>query len=87
MRGDERGSSLVICYRLAMYELIRRSGRPAYVMVQRGFPRDAIAVGRSKREVINSVLMIGVGGLKFKDWAFSIQKLAQDAKKRDKWTI
>lgn len=71
--GRERAYTLRMAIRLAYYVM---SGKPYYVMVQRGFPNRAIAVGRSKREVQRGPLLVAIGKLSFCDWASSIQRSA-----------
>lgn len=69
--GRERAYTLRIAVRLAYYLM---SGKPYYVMVQRGFPNRAIAVGKSKRDVQRGPLLVAVGRMSFRDWSSAIQR-------------
>lgn len=74
--GREKSESLRTAYRLAFY---KSSGRPFYVLVQRGFPRIAVEVGKSRQSIENSILWLNVRkryGASFRDYAKSVQRMA-----------
>lgn len=71
--GRERATSLRMAIRLAYYKM---SGKPYYVMVQRGFPNAVIGVGASKRDVQRGPLLVAIGRLSFRTWSGAIRRLA-----------
>lgn len=72
--GSERSESMRIAFRLALYQA---SGKPFYVLVQRGFPNLAIEVGMSKRDVMSLPCPVAFGRSTFRAWASRIQKHAR----------
>lgn len=76
--GKEHTSSWRVAFRLAFYQ---ESGRPYYVMVQRGWPNMAIEVGASKREVQQKPLLVAFGRISFRIWAKTIRKESMSQKK------
>jgi len=78
MNGKEKADDLRTCFRLAHFSVIDKQ---AYVMVQHGFPNQAIAVGRSKEEIKNSIIVVAIGKMTFKEWARSIRNESNKYKK------
>jgi len=73
--GRERSDSLRVAVRLAFFaEMSASSGRRYFVMVQRGFPNDAIDVGWSKREIKQGPVLCRLGRMKFSQWARAVRK-------------
>lgn len=64
--GRERAGDLRTAYRLAFYQSL---GKPFYVLVQHGFPNEAIGVGASKRQLQLSVFLVRAGNMRFRQWA------------------
>ena len=79
--GKEKAETFRVAFRLAFYESLKR---PYFVMVQRGFPDLAIAVGATKREVKQTPILVLFGdrffSRTFRNWARSIQRRASGAK-------
>ena len=71
--GRERSESWRCALRLAFYQ---QRGKPFFVAVQRGFPRNVFAVGPSRKQLLDS--FVGAhphfGG--FKAWARRMQRYA-----------
>jgi hypothetical protein len=67
--GREKAQTLRIAMRLAYYQA---RGKRFYVMVQRGFPNVAIAVGPSKRAVQRCPLTVNIGAETFRGWSRAI---------------
>lgn len=76
MNGREKASDFRTSMRLALFDGVRKK-RKVYVMVQRGFPNDVMAVGMSKHEIKNSILGVAVKKYTFNEWANIIKKRAQ----------
>lgn len=73
MRPTDRADDLRTAMRLAFY-----SGRTtAFVLVQRGFPHSVLAVGKSRRDIQQSILVVMMGRKKFKQWARDVKHKAQ----------
>ncbi len=64
--GRERSGSLRTAFRLAFYQGL---GKPFYVMVQHGFPNEAISVGASKRDIQRSPFLVAAKKMRFRQWA------------------
>jgi hypothetical protein len=71
--GREKAESLRIAFRLAFYQ---EMGRPFYVMVQRGWPNLAIAVGKSKRELKRTPIGVRLKKMSYRTWSRHIQRCA-----------
>ncbi len=71
--GRERASSFRDAIRLAFYQSL---GKPFYVMVQHGFPNNAIGVGASKRDVQQGPMVVQMKKKSFAQSAALIQKHA-----------
>lgn len=63
--GREKAERFREAMRLAIF---KKSGKPYYVLVQRGYPNTAIAVGLSKRDVKQSIFSVAVGRMTFREW-------------------
>jgi hypothetical protein len=68
--GKEQSESLRVAFRLAIYQ---ERGKPFFVMVQRGFPNLAIAVGPSKRQLMSAPLSVNFGRQSFKEWSRAVR--------------
>lgn len=73
INGRERAHSLRDALRLALFTELG-----GYVMVQRGFPNDVMAVAGNKRDLVRSILSVACGK-SFGDWATELQKKAASA--------
>jgi hypothetical protein len=75
--GREKSSSFREAFRLAFYQSL---GRPFYVMVQHGFPTLAIAVGPSRHDIQQSILVVRMRRKTFPEWSRSTQKFSTGKK-------
>lgn len=71
--GREKAETLRMSIRLAFYQL---QSKPYYVMVQHGFPNKAMEVGRTKKDIIGSIVPVWAGWSTFKQWSADIQQKA-----------
>ena len=71
--GRERSNDLRVAFKLAYHAQLNR---PYYVMVQRGYPLLVIAVGRSRREVEQSVMTVRCGIKTFRQWSSDVRRYA-----------
>jgi hypothetical protein len=71
--GKERGESLRTAFKLAFFEI---KFSQYYVMVQHGFPKDVMAVGRTKDEIKRSIFILE-NGKGFNAWANRIKTMAK----------
>jgi len=77
MNGKEKANDLFTAYRLAFYqELYLKKGNKCFVMVQRGFPNLAIAVGASRKDVKKSIFIICAKRISFKKWTTETKRYA-----------
>jgi hypothetical protein len=81
LSGNEKANDLITSYRLAFYFSLRP--QKAYVLVQRGFPNIALAVGATKRDVKRTVAVVGFKVKSFKQWANEVKISARDAHLQD----
>jgi len=72
--GKERSESFRIALRLAFFEI---NFSQYYVMVQHGFPKNVMAVGRTKGGIKRSILILE-GGKGFNAWANRIKTMAKN---------
>jgi len=79
MRGDEKANDLRTAMRLAFYRIIREDGYSAFVMVQHGFPKTAMAVGNSKQQIRDSIFVVWANRVSFGQWSRSIKRRAKGA--------
>ena len=71
--GRERAEGIRMAIRLAYYQI--KGGR-YYVLVQHGFPSLAIAVGESRRAIIETLLPVKAGWTTYREWCKATQKRA-----------
>ncbi len=69
--GNEQAASLRVAFRMAVYET---NGQPFYVLVQRGFPNQALAVGRTKRDIQRLPILVRCGRCSFREWAGKVKR-------------
>jgi hypothetical protein len=77
--GKERSESFRTALRLAFFEI---NFSQYYVMVQHGFPKDIMAVGRTKDEIKRSIFILE-NGKRFNAWANRIKTMAKSRKIND----
>ena len=70
LNGKEKADDLRTAFRLAFFGLFPK----AYVLVQHGFPKSALAVGRSKKDVVGQIPAIVWQGKTFKQYSKDVQK-------------
>jgi hypothetical protein len=78
-RGNfrEKSTSFRVAFRLAFYrDWSQRTGKPFYVLVQRGWPNLAIEVGRDKAAIIRRIIGARSRG-GFPAWCLRIKKFGQ----------
>jgi hypothetical protein len=83
--GREISESLAGAVRLAFY---RFRGRPFYVLVQRGFPRHALAVGPSRASIENDIVWLNVRkryGARFRHYAKAVEMDSHGTPMPAKW--
>lgn len=73
MNGKEKAMDFRTACRLAFYQ----DEPKAYVLVQRGFPNRVLAVEATKKNVENSIMVVGFGKHTFNSWANLIKRRAQ----------
>lgn len=78
MRPSDRSADWRTAMRLSIFATAAWKG---YVLVQRGFPNEALAVARTRRELATSILPVMAGRKTFKQWACDAKRHAQT--KRD----
>lgn len=76
MNGREKSNDFRTSIRLSIFGPMREI-RNVYVMVQKGFPNEAIAVGLSKSDIKQSILVVRCGRKTFNEWANDTKVYAQ----------
>jgi hypothetical protein len=71
--GNEGSGSILVSLDITLYRL---TGRPFFVMVQRGYPNIAIAVGKTRRDLQRRLVSVRSGRITFKQWARGMRKWA-----------
>lgn len=79
--GRETGETLRMAIRLAFYN---QRGRPFFVMVQHGFPNNAIECGATKRDVQQSPTLVALGMCTFRQWSRRAARSASGRKPKQK---